>query len=98
LHRREYGFNTDELLPTDHSNMHGKKQLKEYLQSISLPYFAVYVGAFAEFVPLLFARVSSENEIEIIGDGEHQASFTAIADVAAFVAESTSSELLVDRL
>jgi len=92
---REYGFNTDEVLPEDHFYMIGKKGFRDHLKSIDLPYFAVFTGAFAEFVPLMFANASSNNELEIIGEGDVQSSFTAIADVAAFVAESTSSELLV---
>jgi hypothetical protein len=94
LHHSEYGFNTDESLPTDHFYMTGKKSFKDHLKSIDLAYFAVFTGAFAEFVPLMFVSVSSDNELEIIGEGDAQSSFTAIADVAAFVAESTSSEFL----
>ena len=93
LYRSEFGFNTDELLPADHSYMHGKKGLRDHLRSIGLPYFAVYTGAFAEFVRPLFTTVSSDNELEIIGEGDAKSSFTAIPDIAAFVAESTSSEL-----
>jgi hypothetical protein len=72
--------------------MFGKKAVKDHLRSIDLPYFAVYTGAFAEYVPLMFANVSENNELEIFGEGQDESSFTGIPDVADFVAESTSSE------
>ncbi|EGO02741.1 hypothetical protein SERLA73DRAFT_176091 [Serpula lacrymans var. lacrymans S7.3] len=62
-----------------------KSQFAEYLKSIELPSARIYNGLFHEYVPWL-AAVPETGKFLIVGSGKTPASYTAIEDVAGFLA------------
>ncbi|EGN92668.1 hypothetical protein SERLA73DRAFT_190662 [Serpula lacrymans var. lacrymans S7.3] len=62
-----------------------KSQFVDYLKSIGLPFARVYCGLFYEYIPWL-TGVPDTGKFLIVGSGKVPASFTAIEDVAGFLA------------
>ncbi|KAJ7184464.1 hypothetical protein C8R46DRAFT_1064127 [Mycena filopes] len=78
----EYGLPTDAAAE---GPLGEKKRVAEYLKAQGIPTVRFYTGVFIEFIPWL-TGYPEHNKIQIVGKGEAPASFTAIADIAGFVA------------
>ncbi|KAJ7150868.1 hypothetical protein C8R43DRAFT_864925, partial [Mycena crocata] len=61
-----------------------KQKIAEYLQGVGMPSVRVFTGLFLEAVPLLLSL--TEGKVKIVGKGDAPVSFTAIPDIAGFVA------------
>jgi hypothetical protein len=71
----------------------GKMAYRQYLESIGLPYYAVFCGLFAEWAEgFILGAEPEKNEARIVGKGDKKISFTALGDVAEFIAVTTTSE------
>ncbi|KAJ7771521.1 hypothetical protein B0H16DRAFT_186792 [Mycena metata] len=78
----EYGFPTE---GQTEGALGVKMQIIDQLRQLGIPTVQFYTGLFTEGIPML-TGYSEHGKIKIIGDGEKFASFTAISDVAGFVA------------
>ncbi|KAJ7510295.1 hypothetical protein B0H11DRAFT_1182859 [Mycena galericulata] len=62
-----------------------KNSISESVKAAGIPTVRIYNGVFAEYVP--FATGFNEHgKIRIVGKGDAQVSFTAVSDIAGFVA------------
>jgi hypothetical protein len=72
----------------------GKMAFRQYLESIGLPYYAIFCGLFAEWAEgFILGAEPEKNEAQIVGKGDKKISFTTLGDVADFIAVTTTSEL-----
>ncbi|KAJ7628208.1 hypothetical protein DFH06DRAFT_1442109 [Mycena polygramma] len=79
----EYGFPSDGCT----AGIHGEKnEIAVYLKSLDIPTARIYNGMFIEFIPWLTGYHGEGGKFAIVGKGEAPVSFTAISDVAGFVA------------
>ncbi|KAH7928781.1 NAD(P)-binding protein [Leucogyrophana mollusca] len=62
-----------------------KSRFVDSLVAAGLPYARLYVGGFIEWIPYLFA-INETGKFNIIGEGKAPATFTAISDIAGFLA------------
>ncbi|KAJ7815349.1 hypothetical protein B0H13DRAFT_1740292 [Mycena leptocephala] len=62
-----------------------KNQIAAYLKSLKIPSARIYTGPFIEFIPWLVGY-GDHGKIRIVGKGEAPVSFTAVADIAGFLA------------
>jgi len=62
-----------------------KYQIAEYLKSHSIPSTRVFTGVFIDGIPWLVGY-ADHGKISIVGKGEALVSYTAVADIAGFVA------------
>ncbi|KAJ7771483.1 hypothetical protein B0H16DRAFT_1513691 [Mycena metata] len=78
----EYGLPTD----ADRDGPLGeKKRIAEYLKALGIPTVRFYTGVFIEYIPWL-TGYPEHNKIRVVGEGESPVSFTAVSDIAGFVA------------
>ncbi|KAJ7184437.1 hypothetical protein C8R46DRAFT_1172640 [Mycena filopes] len=78
----EYGFSTD---GQTEGVLGQKKQINDYLQSVGIPTVRFYTGLFIEVIPWVMGY-SEHGTIRMVGKGEAPTSFTAVEDIAGFVA------------
>ncbi|KAJ6630981.1 hypothetical protein B0H10DRAFT_1773468 [Mycena sp. CBHHK59/15] len=78
----EYGMPTEGLTE---GVLAAKNQVAEYLKTVGIPYTKFYTGMFTEFIPWLVG-FGDHGKIRVVGKGDAPASFTAIPDIAGFVA------------
>ncbi|KAJ7042117.1 hypothetical protein C8F04DRAFT_1078395 [Mycena alexandri] len=78
----EYGFPTE---GQTEGVLGEKMQIIDQLRQLGIPTVQFYTGLFTEVIPLV-TGYNQHGKIRIIGKGEAFASFTAIADIAGFVA------------
>lgn len=72
---------------------HEKHDFAVYAKSIGLPTLRVYNGLFHDFVPWLTA-LTETGKFHIVGKGDTTGSFTAISDVAGYVAHILTTQPL----
>jgi hypothetical protein len=90
----EYGPNSLEIDEQVDFPVWGKMAFRQYLESIGLPYYAIFCGLFAEWAEgFILGPEPEKNEARIVGKGDKKISFTALGDVADFIAVTTTSEL-----
>ncbi|KAG1731591.1 uncharacterized protein EDB91DRAFT_1153455 [Suillus paluster] len=70
---------------------HEKYDFAVYTKSIGLPTLHVYNGLFNEFVPWLTA-LTETGKLHLVGKGEMPGSFTAIPDVAGYLAHILTTQ------
>lgn len=70
---------------------HEKYAFAVYAKSIGLPTLRVYNGLFHDFVPWLTA-LTETGKFHIVGKGDMPGSFTAISDVAGYVAHILTTQ------
>ncbi|KAG1863095.1 hypothetical protein F4604DRAFT_1929268 [Suillus subluteus] len=70
---------------------HEKHAFAVYAKSIGLPTLRIYNGLFHDFVPWLTA-VTETGKFHIVGKGDMPGSFTAISDVAGYVAHILTTQ------
>lgn len=70
---------------------HEKHAFAVYAKSIGLPTLRVYNGLFHDFVPWLTA-LTETGKFHIVSKGDMQGSFTAISDVAGYVAHILTTQ------
>ncbi|KAF7330293.1 NmrA domain-containing protein [Mycena venus] len=63
-----------------------KNQIVAHLKSVNIPSTIVYTGLFVEFIPWLVGYSEDDKKFKLVTKGEAPMSFTAIADIAGFVA------------
>ncbi|KAJ7184435.1 hypothetical protein C8R46DRAFT_1299418 [Mycena filopes] len=78
----EYGFPTE---GQTEGALGMKMQVVDHLRRLGIPTVQFYTGLFIEGLPSL-TGFKENGKVKIVGKGEAYASFTAIADVAGFVA------------
>ncbi|KAG2152622.1 uncharacterized protein EDB93DRAFT_1082967 [Suillus bovinus] len=70
---------------------HEKHAFAVYAKSIGLPTLRIYNGLFNDFVPWLTA-LTETGKFHIVGKGDKPGSFTAISDVAGYVAHVLTTQ------
>ncbi|KAJ6466126.1 hypothetical protein C8R47DRAFT_1188118 [Mycena vitilis] len=79
----EYGFPSDGCT----EGIHGEKnEIDVYLKFLTIPTARIYNGLFTEFIPWLTGYTAENGKFAIVGKGEAPVSFTAVPDIAGFVA------------
>ncbi|KAF7366618.1 NmrA domain-containing protein [Mycena sanguinolenta] len=84
----EYATPTDSQPPGTDNPFGGtgtKDRIAKYLQSVGLPSMRVFTGPFTEGIPRLLGY-AGHGKIVVVGKGEAPVSFTAVPDIAGFVA------------
>ncbi|KAJ7504206.1 hypothetical protein B0H11DRAFT_1981202 [Mycena galericulata] len=78
----EYGFSADGQTK---DFLGAKNRFAESLNAAGIPFVRFYVGLFIEIIPWI-TGYAEHGKIRIVGTGEVPVSFTAIEDIAGFVA------------
>ncbi|KAJ7027887.1 hypothetical protein C8F04DRAFT_1120976 [Mycena alexandri] len=78
----EYGMPTD---GQTEGPLGAKNEIAAYLKTVGIPSARIFTGLFTEFIPWLTAYADTK-KIQVVGEGEAPVSFTAVPDIAGFVA------------
>ncbi|KAJ7306923.1 hypothetical protein DFH08DRAFT_901385 [Mycena albidolilacea] len=84
----EYATPTDHQPPGTDNPLGGtgtKNRIAEYARSVGVPSLRVFTGPFTEGIPWLLG-LAEHGKIIAVGKGEAPVSFTAVPDIAGFVA------------
>ncbi|KAJ7806864.1 hypothetical protein B0H14DRAFT_3091354 [Mycena olivaceomarginata] len=84
----EYATPTDHQPPGTDNPLGGtgtKNRIAEYARSVGVPSLRVFTGPFTEGIPWLLV-LAEHGKIIAVGKGEAPVSFTAVPDIAGFVA------------
>ncbi|KAG7531994.1 hypothetical protein FFLO_03933 [Filobasidium floriforme] len=88
----EYGPNSLEIDEQVDFPVWAKMAFRQYLESIGFPYYAIFCGLFAEWAEgFILGAEPEKNEARIVGKGDKKISFTALGDVAEFIAATTTT-------
>ncbi|KAF8169000.1 hypothetical protein K438DRAFT_1730376 [Mycena galopus ATCC 62051] len=88
----EFAAPTDSQPPGTNNPIGGtgaKNMIAEYSRSVGLPSLRIFTGPFTEGIPYLLGY--STGQLVIVGKGEVPVSFTAVPDIAGFVAHVLTS-------